>query len=544
MIVLGIHKDPWHDTGAAIILDNSNGFEICMISEERLDRVKDSRAFPSKAINQCLNFAGDINIEDVDLVVLDYIRTRDWQKDEFSHPCEINTILERIDPQRIVVINHHHAHACSTFYSSPFDEAAILVVDGRGSDNETQSLFIGDAQGIHLVDSTDCIGIGLLYACTTQAIGFGLLQEGKTMGLAPYGAEVETENVEKYRFNGYFDGIKTDYSALCVEGKYELDPGYPLLDTPDKKARAAFEVQAECERALLYLARYAREKTGKRRLCISGGVGLNSVGNNVILQAGIFDDVFINPACSDTGIPLGAAMHGYHELLQRPKSPVGLPSPFIGPLHAHSSHARAAQKAVDLGCQLIEGSSALEKAIQLLIKNRIVAVCHGRSEMGPRALGNRSILMSPLKAQHKDILNARVKHREAFRPFAPITLDEYYNEWFIIDRPSPFMLFVPQVRPEKRKIIPAVTHVDGTGRLQTLSTESPTITRRLIEGFHRGTGVPVLLNTSFNVNGKPIVESPDDAVQCFLSTNIDALLLEGFLLIKSGVDSTGTGSSG
>lgn len=532
MIVLGIHKDPWHDTGAAIIVGDANSYDVCMISEERLDRVKDSRAFPSRAIAKCLDFAGGISLDDVDLIVLDYIRDRDWHKDEHSRPCTKSTILESIDPSKIAVINHHHAHACSTFYSSPFDEAAILVVDGRGSDNETQSLFVGDTNGVRLVAKTDRIGIGLLYACVTQAIGFGLLQEGKTMGLAPYGAEVTVDQPEKYVFKGVYDGIATDYSGFCIDGKYELLPGYPELDTPDKVAKAAWEVQAECERALLHLARYARKVTGKKYLCISGGVGLNSVANNFILHNRIFDDIFINPACSDTGIPLGAAMHGFHEILRQAKVRQGLPSPFIGPVYGYEDNQIAAQMAKDAGCRLIEGDAAINEAICMIVANQIVGVCHGRSEMGPRALGNRSILMSPLKAEHKDVLNERVKHRERFRPFAPITLVEYYSDWFVIDRPSPFMLFVPKIRPEKRSQIPAVTHIDGTGRLQTLAPDSPTITRKLIEGFHAATGVPVLLNTSFNVNGEPIVETPLDAVRCMLSTNIDALLLDGILIIK------------
>jgi carbamoyltransferase len=533
MIILGIHKDPWHDTGAAVIVGDETSYDVCMISEERLDRVKDSRAFPSKAISKCLEFAGVADLREVDLVVLDYIRSRDWRKDEYSRPCEKNTIIELVDPAKVAVINHHHAHACSTFYSSPFDEAAILIVDGRGSNNETQSLFVGDNTGIRLITSTDRIGIGILYACVTQAIGFGLLQEGKTMGLAPYGANVTLDRPEHYVFKGVYKGIETDYSEFCVNGKYELCPSYPKLDTPEKLAKAAWEVQAECERALLHLARYAREVTGKPYLCISGGVGLNSVGNNVILQAGIFDDVFINPACSDTGIPLGAAMHGFHEVLQQTKARQGFTSPFVGPIYGVTDNQTAAQIAKDAGCQLIEGDTAVDVAVSLIVANYIIGVCHGRSEMGPRALGNRSILMSPLKAEHKDILNARVKHREEFRPFAPITLLEYCSDWFVIDRPSPFMLFVPKVRPEKCLQIPAVTHVDGTGRLQTLARDSPTITRKLIEGFYAETGVPVLLNTSFNVNGEPIVETPLDAVRCMLSTNIDALLLDGVLIIKT-----------
>jgi carbamoyltransferase len=484
------------------------------------------------SISKCLEFAGVKELDEVDLIVLDYIRNKDWRNDEFNFPCAKNTVLESVDPAKIIVINHHHAHACSSFYSSPFEEAAILVIDGRGSDNETQSLFVADSNGIRLIESTKRIGIGLLYSCVTNAIGFGNLQEGKTMGLAPYGKHAAVDFPELYALNGDYSGVITDYSAFCVEGKYELLPSYPVLDSANKKAMAAWAVQEECENALLHLARYARLTTGKQFLCISGGVALNSVANNCILQAGIFKDVFINPACSDTGIPLGAALHGFHEVLHQTKSSRGLPSPFVGPECSNIEISIATQMAKDAGCTTVVGVQAVEDAVRLLAENRILAVCSGRSEMGPRALGNRSILMSPLKAEHKDILNDRIKRREAFRPFAPISLVEHFKEWFVIDRPSPYMLFVPEVRPEKRLMIPAVTHIDGTARLQTLEADSPTITRKLIEGFQTITGVPILLNTSFNVNGQPIVETPLDAVSCFLSTNIDALLLDGVLIIK------------
>src|ERR1700692_2894309 len=245
MIILGLHRDPWHDTGAAVIRDDGGVPHIVTVSEERLDRVKDSRAFPQRATAACLADAGVPSIDDVDLVVLDYIRVPDWRRDAFRVPAARDTLLDRIAPEKIHVINHHLAHACSSFYSSTLDDAAILVVDGRGSDNETQSLFEGRDVAIRRVEHTDRIGIGLLYSALTQAIGFGPLQEGKTMGLAPYGGQ---SGIDFMGARKRYDRMVTDYSDICVEDSYDLRN--PLaLDDFAAKANAAFVVQHECEAA-------------------------------------------------------------------------------------------------------------------------------------------------------------------------------------------------------------------------------------------------------------------------------------------------------
>ena len=257
---------------------------------------------------------------------------------------------------------------------------------------------------------------------------------------------------------------------------------------------------------------------------------MNSVANFAVLRSGLFEEVYINPAASDTGIPLGAALHGYHVLAGMPRLAERV-SPYLGPRYGEAD-VRAALALLAEGRCRIEHRDVLEKAADLLAANRIVAHFHGRSEIGPRALGNRSVLMSPARAENKDILNARVKHREPFRPFAPVCLEERAAEFFAIDRPSPYMLLVAPVRPAMRARIPAVTHVDGTGRLQTVSRSDNRRLRRLIELFADRTGLPVLLNTSFNDNGEPIVETPADAVRGFLATDTDGLLLEDVLVTK------------
>lgn len=535
MIVLGVHRDPWHNTGAAIIREYNNKIDFVNIAEERLNREKDSRKFPALSVSACMKEFNILSFEDIDKVVLDYIIKKDWLEDYSTHPSEKNTFLEKIDPSKIHVINHHLAHAYNTFYSSPFESAAILIVDGRGSNRETQSLFMATQNGIELIESTTRIGIGLLYAAVTQSIGFGLLQEGKTMGLAPYGANISKQI---FNFPHIYEGIATDYSSICIEDSYELKIDHPSLDSFEAKARAAYEVQCECESALFYLAEYAKKKTGADNLCISGGVGLNSVTNYKILQSNIFKDVFINPAASDTGIPLGAALYGYHTLLNRKKS-YCLISPYLGPTYYPTDCIRALNgfRGTTYNPCSYEGfkiikDNPINTAIDLLVQNKIIACFHGRSEMGPRALGNRSILMSPIIASNKDVLNNRVKHRESFRPFAPAILNEYTREYFEINHDCPYMLFVPNVKKEKQAVIPAVTHTDGTGRLQTVNKEDNPYFYALIEKFYQRTGVPVILNTSFNVANEPIVESPEDAIRCFLSTEIDALLLEDILLQK------------
>ena len=527
MKILGLHKDPWHNTGACVMVGDDSYPDVAFLSEERIDRVKDSRAFPAGSARACMAELGINTVDEFDAVVMDYIeRPDDWRLDQAKRPCSTENLLRDIDPKKIHVIDHHLCHAYATFMTSPFDEAAILIVDGRGSNQQTQSLFIGRDNSIELIEMTDTIGIGLLYAAMTQYIGFGLLQEGKTMGLAPFAAGGDTS---AYQFKGSFNGITTEYSEICNEKDYSFKLDMPPAETFEEKALGAFAVQQECERAMLHLASYAKKMTGANYLCISGGVGLNSVANHAVHSSGIFKDLFINPAASDTGIPLGAAYYGYHVVGSMPRKAQEV-TPYTGPTY---SEARIKDAIASFnGYEVIE-EGALDRAIDLLSDNKIVARFEGRSEMGPRALGHRSLLMSPLLSENKDIMNQRVKFREAFRPFAPIVMEEYANEYFIIDRPCRYMLMIPPVRPSKITTIPAVTHVDGTARVQTVTREFNGRLYDILSAFKDRTGVPVLLNTSFNVAGEPIVETPEDALKFLISANIDALFINEILLVKS-----------
>jgi carbamoyltransferase len=528
MLVLGLHKDPWHDTGACAIRRNGSETRMAYVAEERLDRVKDSRHFPHSSAIACLNEVGAKDVSECDLIVFDYIVNGDnWRLDQFKMSCSTANFLDDVDQNKLRIINHHLAHAYAAYFSSGYEKAAVLVVDGRGSDGETQSLFLAEGKDVRLIDKTNRIGIGLLYSTVTHAVGFGLLQEGKTMGIAPYGEELSRKD-RLFDFEGKYNGIVTDYSNFCVEGSYDIQRPHRPIETFNDKALAAFEVQRECDRAMLHLAHYAKEKTGADYLCISGGVGLNSVANNKIMRSGLFKDVFVNPAASDTGIPLGSALYGFHELLEQPRDYNGI-SPYLGPTYSHDSVERAITQFS--GYRVIR-DNAFDKAVDMLVANHIVARFEGRSEMGPRALGHRSILMSPMVAENKDILNERVKFRESFRPFAPAVLEEHADKFFDVDRPCPYMLSIPRVLDVGRYLTPATTHVDGTARLQTVTRERNGMFYDLIEKFGRKTGVPVLLNTSFNVAGEPVVETPADAIKCFMRTSIDALLIEDILLVK------------
>lgn len=525
--VLGIHRDPWHDTGAALVFGDHGYRRIIAVSEERLNREKDSRKFPNLAIEACLKSA-NIGINEVNTVCSDYIVRPEWDND--WHRKKSVDAKEYIDisAEKQVILNHHLCHAAAVVYTSGFSSSAILVIDGRGSDKETQSLFYFDGTEIRLVEKSDCIGIGLLYAAVTQKIGFKLLQEGKTMGLAPYGEEEYKAKGPIFDFQKTHNGIVSDYSCFCEEGSYGIRADGIDINKFEDKARAAYQVQKECESEMIRLAKYAKEMTSSQNLCITGGVGLNSVANMKILSEQIFDNIYINPCCSDTGIPLGAALYGYHVINEMPYMETLSSTAYLGPEHSSEEVLEALEEIDSNIYDVIESASTqelLKTMVDDLTQGRIIGVCHGRAEIGPRALGNRSILMNATKGENKDILNKRVKHREPFRPFAPICLEEYASDYFDIEIPCPYMLFVPKVNKDKQDIIPACTHVDGSARLQTVSGKEKTIVRSILEEYKRKTDIPVLLNTSFNDNNEPIVDSPQDAISCLIRCDLDGVLM-------------------
>jgi len=557
-----------HDSTAALLRD---GELVAMVEEERFVRKKHTMEFPDNAIRYCLDEAG-ITIDDVDHIAY-YWDPSLHVADQLWHivrylPRSLALVRSRFDrnflpmmrleatlqkelglsehskARRIHRVEHHAAHAASAFLLSPFEEAAILSIDAVG---EWTSTWFGVGEGSTFRKLGE-IGfphsIGMLYGSVTEYLGFHYASdEGKVMGLAPYGdPEVylaEFRKIVRLKPEGRFslDLSYFDYH-LYGRGHWVSDKFVRIFGPPRQKGQPldkryediAAALQRITEEAGLHMAEYLHTVTGKRNLCIAGGVGLNSVMNGKILQEGSYEGLFIQPAANDAGTALGAALWVQCSLL-------GLPRPSV---------MQHAYWGPDFTNEEIEGTLAhyngrltyrrledpARAGAELVARGEILGWFQGRMEIGPRALGNRSILADPRRPDMKDILNARVKHREPFRPFAPSVLEERTGEYFTVDYPSPFMILVFDVRPDKRSLVPAITHVDGTGRVQTVSRQANPRYWALIKEFEDLTGVGLVLNTSFNVMGEPIVCKPEEAIECFLTTGIDHLIIGDYLVEK------------
>jgi carbamoyltransferase len=545
MRILGLGGS--HHDFCACLLDE--GRVVAAMEEERLTRVKTAfglgpRLARCLAAAEVLTEAGT-TLDEVDVVVANDL---------------MNRVYAVRFGERVRWIGHHYSHAASTFYTSPFAEAAVLVMDGRGSAlqrdglefGETISCYTGDAEGLRLehaqygrvgaatrrLDDPYEDSVGGMYESVSKLIGFytstGMGAPGKTMGLAPYGTDRYVSRFAELYTLGE-DGFRhtlAQQAALRELASAELARAGEGQSVDEVKADLAFAVQSHTEQIVLELARRLHRRTGLRQLCLAGGVALNSVANFKILEDTPFENVHIVPAAGDSGTALGAALYAHHVLESQLWQPSEeLFSPYLG--RAYSTEA------VDAAISEYQEKVRVETPANLygrtaaeLAEGRIVGWFQGRSEIGPRALGNRSILADPRRGEMKDTLNAKVKHREAFRPFAPIVLAERQQEYFDSAVPAHYMLLVPRVRPERRAEIPAVTHVDGTARLQTVDKKLNPSLYALVSAFDAATGVPVLLNTSFNDNEEPIVETPRDAMRCFLKTEIDVLVLGDRLLTK------------
>ena len=603
MNVLGL-KVNYHDTGAALI---SKG-RVVAISEERLNRVKHSLdMFPTLSIDYCLETLG-IKAEDVDLIVMDQLYARDEVKTEdiFRHWPG----AARFSKARIEVINHYDAHAASAFFSSPFEEAAVLVYDGNGEayrDNrghaaaETDAFFRGSGNTLsfirrttHAFDSREkgrerwpiTWGVGWLYAyLSNEYCNLGVFNEGKLMGLAAYGddrllkqfpreqwcaeymgdvvcnahvypgsqsaAAQVTRNRSKllpaigFKLRSYQSGIKRRLRALArkVDGSFRDPHIFPAIYLPQPKrkdeklpdehyASVAYLAQHVFEYGAALLGKKLKAATGSENLCVAGGCGLNIDANSRFLseEGGGFKKIFVQPAASDSGIPLGAALYGYHVIGKMPRD-WEMTSAALGRPYTEKEIIDAIEKFSD---KVIARKSAdvCAETAKLLADGNIIGWFHGGSEYGPRALGNRSILCDARRADAKDILNERVKHRELWRPFAASVLQDKMHELFDIKVPSPFMLLTANVLKEKQSVIPSLVHKDGTCRIQSVTTHSNKKYHDLLKAYDALTGVPAILNTSYNLGGDPIIESPQDALDTFTRTNIDYLILEDYVVMK------------
>lgn len=547
MKVLGLGGSV-HDYSACLVWD---GVVQYAIEDERLSRIKHSNGLDDKTIAKCLAAeycltAAGLSVRDIDLIVGNNI----------LNPLYFSRLMnEKNDNLRM--INHHLAHAASAFYPSNFEEAAILVVDGAGSlintfnlDNETASFYYGKGSEITEIrkDSGRMVGIypepkvqsslGGFYTAVTEAIGFKKFDEGKTMGLAPYG----TDRFVHDFYSFYHLNEEGKFICTVEHGKRRMlfhfrhlkkRPGLDEEELFQIKADMAYALQYHLERILVTFCRYLYDVTKSKNLCLAGGVALNSVANYKILEQTPFEHLFVQPAASDNGTSIGSALYGYHQIMNQSREAGKKPlfSPYLG--KAYDEAAIEGELSIHRSrLRIMKPDDIYQTTAKLLSEGNIMGWFQGRSEIGPRALGNRSILADPRKGEMKDIINSRIKHREAFRPFAPIVMEEYQEQYFTMKHPSYYMLLVPYIHANKQSVIPAVTHADGTGRVQTVTRDLNPKLHRLISSFNEMTGVPVLLNTSFNDNGEPIVESPADAISCFLNIDLDYLVLHDYLIAK------------
>src|SRR5215216_5014557 len=441
---------------------------------------------------------------------------------------------------RIEHVGHHDAHAASAFFPSPFDQAAVLTLD-RGGDFLSTTLQVGIGSRLaRLAELRNPDSLGEVYSALTWYLGFEPnADEGKTMGLAPYGRDKlvgELAELVQRTTDGLFR-VNLAWFTYHREGgwlsKAFLDrygpPRKPESAITERDQDLAFAVQDLLEETALHVARTLRRRSGLADLCLAGGVALNSVMNTRLLREAGFEQIFVQPAASDAGNALGAALWVWHQRLGRPRGQP-MTHAFYG---ADWTEREQAGALTGQGLEVQSVADPAEEAARLLAGGRIVGWFQGRAEVGPRALGARSILADPRRAETRDVVNARVKRREAFRPFAPSVLDEHGPEFFDGYHANPFMLLVQPVRPDRRAQIPAVTHVDGTARLQSVTAAENPLYHRLISRFAAHAGVPVVLNTSFNLRGGPIVHRPAEAVADFLRSDIDALFLGNLLATKS-----------
>ncbi len=560
MNILGLNYY-FHDSSACLVVD---GRMAVAIEEERLTREKHTRAFPHKAIGRCLSVAG-LNPKDIDAVAVSIKPSRDWTRRVrygLTHPSSApRFVMADVvrgagkqfafrnwyrstwpkDGPRVYAVPHHVAHASGTFLVSPYEEAAILSIDGSG---EWSTSFIGQGNGVRVTrfcESFSPHSLGSFYEAATEFCGFRTnYDEGKTMGLAPFGdPAVYGETVDRMVKVDHRGAIKMDmsYFEQRLWRKGRCSPrfiesfGSPRkgkeFEINHKHVAAAFQRTLE-ERALEMCA-ILRRRTRSRYLIIAGGVALNSVMNGRILREAGFDDIYVMPAAGDGGTAMGAAFHVYNAVLSQPRVFVH-DDPFVGTSYS-DEHVGKVISECKLRARRCDDISSV--AARLLAEGKILGWFQGRMEIGPRALGNRSILANPTLPHMKDKINAEVKHREAFRPFAPSIPVEAKDRYFDIIGESPVMLKVCPVRPEMRDVLPAVTHVDGSARLHTVSKDVNPRFYDLLEKFGTLSGTPVLLNTSFNIQGEPIIESPDDAIRCLFSTGLDALAMGSFLITKS-----------
>ena len=592
MNVLGI-SCYFHDAAAALLVD---GKLIAAAEEERFTRKKHDYEFPQRAIDFCLRM-GRIDAADLDYVVFfekpfvkfERLLLSSMQTFPRSHrvfreamitwlgdKLWIKHLIQKrlgIAPTRILFSEHHLSHAASSFFCSPFEEAAILSVDGVG-EWTTASIGIGKGTEIRLLKEIRFPhSIGLLYSAFTAFLGFEVNEgEYKVMGMAPFGTPKYVDKVHKLIRIGNDGSFELDLDYFCFHYSTDQtfsrkftdlfgpsrDPkayfftptsGYPsyfgekpgnygeLAKQNQYYADVAASIQAVTEEAVLQLAKSAYKETGLKQLCMAGGVALNSVANARILRETPFERLYIQPSAGDGGGALGAALYGYHAVLGKPRNFV-MEHAYWGEEHSPEAVQKFLENAGIRYRHFQDEDKLITYVVDRLQSGKVIGWSQGRFEWGPRALGSRSILADPRRTDMKDIVNVKIKFREPFRPFAPSILAERAEEYFTLPQadkqyPARFMLYVVDVKEDKREVLPAITHVDGTGRLQTVCRDVSPKYYRLIETFGEATGTPVVLNTSFNLKGEPIVNTPEEAFHTFSQSGMDTLVLGEYVIEKN-----------
>ena len=589
MNILGISAY-YHDSAACLVRD---GDIVAAAQEERFSRKKHDFRFPVAAVDYCLR-EGGITAGQLDYVAfydkpllkferlletyLDYaprglksflmamplwLREKLWTRDHILKSCDVDV--------PVLFTEHHESHAASAFFPSPYASAAVLTIDGVG-EWATSSWGRGSGHELHLMAETRFPhSLGLLYSAFTYYTGFKVNSgEYKVMGLAPYGEPK------------YVQTILDELVDIAEDGSLRLNMEYfdyphglrmtsrrfdRLFGAPPREAEGrltqremdlARSIQDVTELAMVRMARHVRKETGERHLCMAGGVALNCVGNGKILREGIFDSIWIQPAAGDAGGALGAALSAWHQYLGKPRQATSedgrdrMKGSYLGP-HFDADAIEDYLRSVGAVFRRLDERELVAEVAQRLAAENVVGWFQGRMEFGPRALGARSILGDPRSPKMQSVMNLKIKFRESFRPFAPSVLRERVQDYFELDADSPYMLLVAPVQPRLRKAmteaeeqlfgieklnvprstLPAITHVDYSARVQTVDAHDHPVYHALIAEFERLTGCGVLVNTSFNVRGEPIVGSPKDAYQCFMRTGIDTLAIGGFLMDKT-----------
>lgn len=587
--VLGISAF-YHDSAAALVVD---GRIVAAAQEERFSRIKHDPGFPANAIEYCLSEAGltpsqldyicfyEKPLLKFDRLIESYLAYAPrgfrsflaalpvWLKKKLHLRREIRKGLGGSFTRQIIFPEHHESHAASAFFPSPYQEAAILTVDGVG---EWATATWGTGQGNRIELSHELRfphSLGMLYSAFSYFCGFKVNSgEYKLMGLAPYGQPVYADLIRTHLVDIKPDGsfrLNMEYFNYCAgltmtSPKFERlfggKPRQPESPIDEREMNLAASIQAVTEEILLKMVGHVHSQTGQKHLCLAGGVALNCVANGRILREGPFESIWIQPAAGDAGGALGAALFTWYQLLGNPRQPSlpdGQGGSFLGPRNDEESIRQYLQR-VGAPHEFVDDEDAFcRRVAELIAAGKVVGWVQGRMEFGPRSLGARSILGDARDPAMQSVMNQKIKFRESFRPFAPVVLQDRVQDYFETgpEESSPYMLLVAPVRAERRLAasdqnpksgfdqlktvrseIPAVTHVDYSARIQTVDPVRHGRFYRLLKLFEAQTGCPVLINTSFNVRGEPIVCRPDEAYRCFLATNIDVLVLERFILLK------------